>query len=1075
MINRYLRLSFFTLFIIANLNAQSDRVAGKIRGRVVDANSNEALIGANIVVLPAGLGKGSATNMNGEYVIPNIPASTYDVRATYIGYSPQTIKGVSVFPGQTTTLNFKMSIQAIEGEIVEVVAEARKTIIAVRSPSAQKEITGEEIKRMPVTDFTDVLANSSGAIETEAGRARGIHIRGGRSGEVAFYVDGVNTNDPVNHGVGIEIDNNAIEQIVISTGGFSAEYGESMSGTVNIITKKGKRTKHSGHFEYETDRWMSGFEKDQGFGYDKCRASLNGPIPFTDGNMTYFLSTTYEDTDDRNPKPISQAHNGVKVPNGTGKLIYSPYNSPFKVTLSGSFSDKDELLYSHGISRGDWLRSYYNRKSGHSRLSLKLQSTISKNTAWELLVSYYNTYTRFSSGEGQNYKDFHYTSSRLDWVSNAISNEWYDTRNREWTPIEENNIPLIKDSFLMPDGTPLSSAGYEDQAFYYYYATKGYYDIETGAWKKGSYKAEAMNQRYHDAHLWYIPNELDPTSKWYDESDTTAHCKYFDRHEYADYLFMHPDSQVVHDLWSYNGNLHDGWTRDRDMFNVFTYGPGRPRYHDQDTKLYTAEFHLNSQVNLYNEAKFGWKLEAGDLHYVDIQFANKNPYFDSYDYRPMKGAAWLEDKFEYEDLIINIGARYDYFHAHANALWDPDNFDMGSDGLGDEDEPGYDPILNPDPNDDNYNADTNPTGTEGDGDVDYKRADAKHQISPRFGISFAVSDKTAMYANYGHFFLVPQYGEIYQNLSTDLTSGLPLVGNPDVDPEQTTAYEVGLKHRFTEDLGLEISAFYKDVENLLATRTYSTIFNGQVATVTFQEMEDYSKLKGVDIKLTMRNFYGLAGELSYSYLNAKGTGSSSREFYYLYIYETDRPLPSNEYPLEFDITHSFKGNLNYYIRPGQGPSIFGLRPFQNFNTNLQFVINSGAPYTPTDRYDKPQELGSKRMLGTSRFDMRIEKYIPIYKKTMFTIFADMRNIFNSLNTAWVYPYSGEPDDNGVPLVFERSRYYQYVGKTDPTTGHRINNPEEAYEAHKRLRKQFYNNPYNYGMPRIIRLGVSIIF
>jgi len=277
MINRYLRLSFFTLFMIANLSAQSDRVAGKIRGRVVDANSNEALIGANIVVLSAGLGKGSATNMNGKYVISNIPASTYDVRVTYIGYSPQTIKGVSVFPGQTTTLNFEMSIQAIEGEIVEVVAEARKTIIAVRSPSAQKEITSEEIKKMPVTDFTDVLANSSGAIETEAGRVRGIHIRGGRSGEVAFYVDGVNTNDPVNHGVGIEIDNNAIEQIVISTGGFSAEYGESMSGTVNIITKKGKRTKHSGHFEYETDRWMSGFEKDQGFGYDKCCASLNGP------------------------------------------------------------------------------------------------------------------------------------------------------------------------------------------------------------------------------------------------------------------------------------------------------------------------------------------------------------------------------------------------------------------------------------------------------------------------------------------------------------------------------------------------------------------------------------------------------------------------------------------------------------------------------------------------------------------------------------------------------------------------------------------------------------------------------
>jgi outer membrane receptor protein involved in Fe transport len=1067
---------FILIFCFTSLLfAQSSRVAGKIRGRIVDEQNSQPLVGANIVVLPATLGKGAASNIDGQYVIPNISAGTYDVRISYIGYSPKTITGISIFPGQTTDLNVGLSVQAVEGEAVEVIAEARKTIISVRAPNARKEVTGQEINRMPVSDFTDVLANSSGAVETEAGRSQGLHIRGGRSGEVAFYVDGVNTNDPVDHSVGIEIDNNAIDQIVITTGGFSAEYGESMSGTVNIITKQGKRTKHSGHLEIETDKLIGELSQKLNFGYDKYRASINGPIPFTDGSLTYFLSTTFEDTDDRNPKPMPQSHNSIVSPTGTGKLVFTPENSSFKLTLSGSFSSSDELLYSHDISKGDWLRSYYDRENGHNRLSLKLQSTLSRNTAWEFQASYFNTYTRFSSGEGQDYKDFHYISTRLDWVENAEGQEWYDPETRIWNPITKNGLPLIKDFYLMPDGSSLGAASYANQAFYYFYATKNYYNLSTGTWNDPSYEAEAMNQRWHDAHFYYIPSELENSSRWYDPDDHNVYLKIFNRKEYTDYLFAPPDSQAYYDLWGYYGDLHNGYHYDRDFFNVFTYGPGRPRYHDQDTRYVDMEFHLNSQWNLYNELKFGWKYRQSQLDYVDIQFANQNPYFDSYHHEPTNAAAWLENRFEYEDLIFSLGFRYDYFHSHAQALWDPDNFDPGTDGLINSKEPGYDPVLHPDPSGDDYDQDENPGGTEGDGTVDYKKSSPKNQVSPRMGISFAVSDKTAMYANWGYFFMIPQFGEIYQNLQTDLTSGLPLVGNPDVKPEKTTAYEVGIKHRFSDDLGLEISAFYKDVENLLATRTYSTIFNGKVATVTFQEMEDFAKVKGVDFKLTMRNFYGFTGELSYSYLNAKGTGSSNREFYYLYIYEAERPLPSKEYPLEFDITHSVKANINYYIPLRKGPQIFGIRPLANFNANLQAVLNSGAPYTPTDRYDKPLELGSRRMPGTTRIDLRLEKYFRIYKHVTFSIYADMRNIFNTLNVAQVYAYSGLPDDDGKLVVYERSRYLRYVGQTDPTTGKRMNTPEEAYAAHLRLRKEFFNSPLNYGMPRIIRLGVSFIF
>jgi len=1059
--------------------AQSDRVAGKLRGRVVDADNGSPLYGANVIILPAELSKGAATNEDGDYLIPNVLAGTYDVRVTYIGYGSKLTTGLSVFPGQTTVMNAELKVEAIEGQAVEVVAEAKRAIIAVRSPVAQREVKGEEIKRMPVSDFTEVLANSAGAIETEAGNSRGLHLRGGRAGEVAFFVDGINTNDPVSQGVGIEIDNNAIEQIVISTGGFSAEYGEAMSGAVNIITKEGRSSRHAGNIEYESDSWGSKLDPDADFGYHKTRANLSGPVPLTKRNLTYFISGTYENTADRNPKPFPQQHNSVLAPNGTAKLVYSPDNSAFKVTVQGSFSREDELLYKHNISYGDWLRSYYGRENGHSRLSLKVQNSISKNTAWEFLAYYFNTYSNFSSGEGQNYRDFHYLSSRLDWMNKndgAIGNGWYDPETREWNAIvDARNIPLIKDFYRLPDGSALSSASYEDQAFYYYYANRGYYDLAAGSWNSPQSEAEALNQRYHDAAYWYIPSDLEPTSAWYNPSDNGVYMRDFDIDLYSDYLFAHPDSQTVNDLWGYNGDLHSGFSWDRDLFNVFTYGPGSPWFHKQDTKHYASEFHLNSQVNMYNEIKFGGLLKFSDLRYLDMQFLNRNPYFDSYKYHPTTAAVWLEDRFEYEDLIFHIGARTDYFHPHAKALWDPDEFDPGSDGLTDEKESGYDAILNPDPHGDNYSVTANPGGTEGDGNVDYKNAKPKYQISPRFGISFAVSDQTAMFANYGHFFMMPELGEIYQNLYTDLTSGYPLVGNPDIEPQKTTAYEVGLKHSVTPDLAIEVSAFYKDVENLLATRTYNTIFEGNVATVTFQEVEDFAKIKGMDFKFTFRNFYGFTGEVNYSYLNAKGTGSSSREYYYMYIYEADRPLPAKEYPLEFDITHSLKANINYFIPAQKGPKIFGLHPLSNFNANLQAIINSGAPYTPVDIYDKPLELGSKRMPSGTRFDLRVEKYLPLFGRTVLSFYADVRNLFAKLNIAQVYQYTGLADDPGRNPVFESSRYARYIGQTDPMTGRRITSAEDAYAVHMNLRKAYYTNPYNYSIPRIIRLGVSLRF
>jgi len=1031
----------YTLVVITILNAQSDRVSGKIRGRVVDSTSKNPLAGANVLVLPVGSGRGTMTNENGEFVLPNLMTGRYNVKVSYMGYASTTIQDIDVSPGGTTEILFSLTIEAIEGQEVNVVAESMENTIDIKTVVSQVKYSGEQLYKMPVSNFTDVIANAGGVVKTEAGRSRGIHMRGGRSGEVAFYVDGILTNDPVDRSQGVQIDKEAIDVLTISKGGFSAEFGEAMSGIVTVITKSGSKQDISGNLIFETDQLASS-NSNYNNNYGKYNMQFGGPFPGLKNYLSFYISGSYVGSDITSPRSVKLPHSTYTHPMGTFKLTFSPPHSGLNAVVSASYEDKAAENYSHGISKGDWLRDYYKTFEGSRRFSLQIQNTLGKNTAWRLMLSTFEHHTNYGSGENISYKDFHYLSTRLDWVNYAMKNGWYDPNTRKWKELTDNNgLPLISDNYFVIDdlssGTEnnpiqLSSLPFEEQAFYYYYYTQGnQFDFATGKWSSEAEKVVAYNQRWHEAGTWYIPAYLDQESNYYDAVDTTAYFKEFDEAEYASYLFGDDDFQRSHDLWSYLGNMHNGYYYDRDIFNVYTYGPGRPRSHKSISSHSSVEFQMNTQWTIRNAAKFGLKATASTMDYRDIQFANQNPYFDSYYYEPLSGSAYAENTFENNDFILMTGLRWDYF--------DPNVQSLKTSLLVDE------------------------------GVVERQPADIKLKLSPRLGINFNASDKTAIYTNYGYFVQFPQYSEMYQNVYADISSGLPLVGNPNITPEETIQYQFGLAHRFSESLSLEIVSFFKDQMNLATNRTYPVLIDGQVATVTVMEMEDYAKIKGIEFKLKLNNFSNLTGDIDYTWMSAKGTGSSNREYYYLYIFDSDRPLPVKEYPMEFDLTHSVKFNLNYYL-PKKNNSSFTGKFFSDWNFNLQGNLSSGAPYTPTDIYGKAQEIGSKRMPGYKSLDMRVEKYF-----NKFSAYFDIRNLFNWINTTYVYSYSGEPDTNGRPPVFERSRYTQYIGDTNPITGNIISSAEEAYDSHLTLWKSLLNNPYNYSSARFFHFGINLWF
>ena len=1029
------------LIIISVLDAQSDRVSGKIRGKAIDGMTKDPLAGANILLLPVESGRGTMTNENGEFVIPNIMSGFYSIKVSYMGYASTIIQNIEVSPGATTEILCSMSVEAIEGQEVNVVAESMENTVDIKSVVTQVKYSGDQLYKMPVSNFTDVIANAGGVVKTEAGRSRGIHMRGGRSGEVAFYVDGILTNDPVDRSQGVQIDKESIDVLTISKGGFSAEFGEAMSGIVTVVTKSGSKQNYSGNLIFETDQ-VSNNNSIYNNNYGKYNLQFGGPFPGLKKYLSFYLSGSYAGSDIVSPRSIKLPHSSYTHPMGTFKMTFTPPTSGFNAILSASFEDKATESYSHSISKGDWLRDYYKTLEGSRRLSLQIQNTLGKNTAWRLMISTFEHYNNYGSGENTSYKDFNYLSTRLDWVNYAENNGWYDPKTRIWKELTDaNGLPLISDNYFVIDdlsgGTnnnpaQLSSLSLEEQAFYYYYYTQGnQFDLSTGMWSSESEKVVAYNQRWHEAGSWYIPAFLDEESNYYNSTDSTAHFDEFDEKEYASYLFGDDDFQRGNDLWAYLGNMHNGYYYDRDIFNVYTFGPGRPRSHKSVSTHSSIEFQLNTQWSMRNAAKFGLKTTSSTMDYRDIQFANQNPYFDSYNYEPLSGSAYAENTYENNDFILMSGLRWDYF--------DPNVESLKTSLLVD------------------------------DGVVERQPAKVKVKLSPRLGINFNASDKTAIYTNYGYFVQFPQYSEMYQNVYADISSGLPLVGNPNITPEETIQYQFGLAHKFSQTLGLEIISFFKDQMNLATNRTYPVLIDGQVASVTVMEMEDYAKIKGIELKLKLNNFSNLTGDIDYTWMSAKGTGSSNREYYYLYIFDSDRPLPVKEYPMEFDITHSVKFNLNYYLAARNSNTFFG-RLTGDWNFNFQGNLATGAPYTPTDIYGKAKEIGSKRMPGYKSLDMRVEKYL-----NNFSMYLDIRNVFNWINTTYVYSFSGEPDTNGRPPVFERSRYLQYIGQTNPISGNMISSAEEAYDTHLQLWRSLLNNPYNYSSARYFHFGINLWF
>ena len=332
--NRIITILFLLLLLPAMALAQ-----GKLRGQITDQETGEPLIGANVIIV--GTSQGAATDLNGEYIILNLIPDVYEVKASYIGYQTNSIANVRINIGLTTGLDFKLAPEGIQVGTVEIVAE--KPLVNKYNTNANRITTSEDIEALPIRGVDNILAVTPGVILQD----NQIFIRGGRQDEVGFYLEGSNITDPMVGGRQVTLVQDALEEISVQSGGYTAEYGNANSGIVRQQIKSGTPDwKFSLEFITDNVGFNSSDDINTGaqnwgdaaywFGYNETVFTLSGPLGTP--QIKFFGLFNYNFMRDQNPQNLPGINLGEITDPATGTTI--------------------DLTYPAGARENSWAQNY---------------------------------------------------------------------------------------------------------------------------------------------------------------------------------------------------------------------------------------------------------------------------------------------------------------------------------------------------------------------------------------------------------------------------------------------------------------------------------------------------------------------------------------------------------------------------------------------------------------------------------------------------------------------------------------------------------------------------------------------
>ena len=913
---------------------------GQLSGVVHDAKTGEALALASVAIPE--LKRGAVTDAQGNYVIVNVPAGRYSVRVSLLGFVPQLRQNVEIIPDFNTRLDFAVESTVLQN-VPEVVIRGERPLIQKDATGSTKFLSGDDIKYQPLRGYQDAVAQQSGVvnfklnIDNEAQNNNTLIIRGGRPNEVAYYVDGFSQQDPLTGVSTTAINNDAIQEIVVQTGGFPAEYGRVNSGAINIITREGG-DKYFGSAEGVFGEWMR-----KSRGYKNFNASVGGPIAPSMKQITFYAAAERKEVEDRRP---SISTDEVADPSQPG-------------------------LFENGVLPSNGSKTW----SGVGKLSFKLsplQTLKLGGTYNQDKWQQYQNFYRFDLEHSPRFRDKNY-SVYGTWNHSLNTRSYYE----------------VKGNYFLTDRIRGDGLYFDDL-------------------KKYAFPVGAGNPQF------------DPTEAifFYGPQNTQG------AHVYDDFL---------HRKSSYMGIAADYANQISKSFQVKVGGDYQRhtlRYYDHyfPTQLYEDSAGVLLPKNTLDVDRYGY-----DPFGEEIDGGLDGPK------HPKVASLYGQTKYERLGLVVNAGLRFDYLTPSTQALASETN------------------PLQSDVNDSANVATRLDAGDLQDSKV-YRR------LSPRLGVGFPVSDQTLVHVNYGKFFQQPNLQDLYVSyafLEHKVRTGGYFVGfgNPNLKPERTTAYEIGIAHKPTDRSVIEAAAYYKDVKDLVEI---TNIPSNPNAFSSYQN-RDFATIKGLDLSYTLRRVGHVSMTSSYSISWATGTGSVSQS--QRNIAWTADEVPKIASPLAFDQRHKFSWNLDYRLAKGEGPAWHGNRLFENAGINILLNAGSGFPYTPTRVYNEvtlaavaAQPIGtlnSRYGPWTIQTDLKATKGFELGAQKL-DVYIWVLNVFNRDNIRTVYTGSGSAETTNFLNTEEGQNTY-------------------STEAAQRRFLLAERSPTLHDSGRLIRLGAKVSF
>lgn len=914
-------------------------VTGKITGVVVDANTKEPLPGVNVIV--EGTNLGAATNLDGRYTILNVKPGTYRLRASFIGYQVAIVENVKVSIDLTTTVDFELNQTVLElGE--EVVIVATRPIVQKDLTSSEAHVSAEQIANLPVQEFSEVLNLQAGITTDDGG---GTHIRGGRTSEIAYWIDGRPVSDVYDGSLALEVENESIQALQVVSGTFNAEYGNAMSGIVNIVTKEGAENYRGTLRLWVADylgrnstiadpsgvlplpRRLQGdtanvaapiFENIDDIGLDtyNLQGSLSGPVPGAGRKLTFFATARYYKTEGW--------FYGRRYFTPGGLLAFE--DAAAQAAEAGG--DPPDIRNFLGDGRAVPMNDR-KKLSGQLKLTYRLTPAIKINIG--------------ALGSKTDFSDY--------------------SHDYRWNP--DGNVEKF-------------DRGYDLSLIWTHtLSSKSFYTINASRF-------------FSDFKEFVFEDPLD--SRYVDQTDPRL-------------------ARSVNSFWTGGTNLH------RFKRNTTTW-QGKFDFTSQVTFVHQVKFGAEfrrhklflNEINLQRETDPVSGRSTGRLIVPDISQLNHDMYTE----RPVEFSAYLQDKIEYRNVIINAGLRFDYFNSNGDLLADPEDPNI------------YDPfkpansVLTFDERRQKW----------------YKKASAKSRLSPRFGIAYPITDRGVIHFSYGHFLQVPSFLFLYNRPGFKVNKVDPLqgvFGNANLEPQKTVMYELGLQQQLGANVGVDITGFYRDVRDWVSTGVPIPTAIAGISYVQYIN-RDYANVRGVTLALESRHNGLFSFSVNYTFQVAEGTNSDpNAEFSSL----RDGREPTRQItPLDWDQRHTLNAFLNFG-RPGWGVNLLG-------------KFGSGLPYTPSiqvasrlgQNLSNTLLLNSRRRPSTYSIDLKAFKEFRLggLRTTL------LLNVFNLLDRR-----------NEV-------RVFGTTGKADQTLD--IDLPHDF---------GFFVRPDHFSTPREVQVGVELAF